>query len=168
MLKAALEAFLDFFRDFGREVKVNDSKYFDEVWDSRKASAKKELGKATDAIKTLKEVESAIGGKGCGVMTEGGLFWHYCSDSNLHSNIMSFTETLSRREGIVGDPGDVHHIIPPQNSIGYAVYTDNELVCEEIEGLYKGFRILRKRNKIIAVLPLVMLRHESYRGMHVI
>ena len=97
--------------------------------------------------------------------------WHGCRDKNLHDDIFFLAEKMrSRRSGRVGDPNDVHHIIPPHHSLWYAVYrsADGVFIKEIIDGLDRRLFLLRKNRRIIAVVVTHMVRHESYKGVDVV
>ena len=144
---------------------INDSSYFNVIWSPHQNGASKELGKAEDAIRTLNE-------------TLGGLNdsrWHTDTHNLLYERISELIECVTTYlpyplDNIIGDPEDVHHIIPPQHIVGYALYKskDGTITREVIEGLREKVEVLRRNGRIIAVESKSILRHEQYGNMHVI
>ena len=151
-------------------VVVNDLEFFNKTWKANEIEAKKELGKFANAAKTLREIEAIIDGKGCHERkTPFGLLRHQCKDEDLHRDILPLIEQLERSPEMTGDPKHVSHIIPPCNSIGYAIYTNSktDISCEVVESLYKQIKILRRKERIIVIQPYGMMRNEIYRNCHV-
>lgn len=153
------------------DIKINDFKFFDETWKQNEKRAKKELGSKECATGTLKELEDKISGGQCeDLRSRGSVIWHHCKNRDLHETVLDFLKMLnSVQPGFVGDPDDVHHIVSPQHSIGYALYKseDGRLTNEHIEGLYKILSVLRRNGRVIAVNSTGVLRHESCHGHHV-
>lgn len=154
---------------FSRKPLINDEKHWERNWKRREGSAVRELGTIRQALRTLAQLESLIGG---GLCTR--LFAHICSDESLHAAISSLTESLCTLEdkashSVVGDPKHVAFIIPPALHIGFAVSRSltSPFTHELIEGRYYTLEVLRKNAKIIAIRWRHVARMESYGNRHV-
>jgi len=171
MLEGLTSWFWDLSERLFGSVEINNSKFFDAVWNPHKDTAIKELGHKYQALTTIAQVGALMGLRHCRKLTGAEVFvFHNCASGTFHNDLASLRRALDNcREGIVGDPNDVHFIIPPCHFIGYALYRsqDGEFVCEVIEGLYKHIQILRRKGRVIAAGSAEMLRMESSGGVRV-
>ncbi len=142
---------------------------FDEHWVPYKVDAKRKLGNAKEGFNTLSALERKIKGTTCtysiaNAKDDRFFAFHNCRHESLHEMIVSFAKMVGNQDCEVGDPGDVHHIIPPMHRIGYAVSTsqDGLMVHEHFEGLKIQLEVLRRRGKIIAARMVYPMRMESY------
>lgn|SRR3989344_3310772 len=162
-----------YIRDLFLPTKINELEFCKATWTPCEREASTRLGTGEEASKTLKGILVAIYAHRCKKRFNSygfARFWHECRNQGIHEDIAEFLDTLSTTIGIIGDPKDIHHIIPPCHSFGYAIFRskDGVLIKEEIEGLRIRIQVLRRRNQIIAINSYRMLRHESYRGVRVI
>jgi hypothetical protein len=68
----------------------------------------------------------------------------------------------------VGDPNDVHEIIPPHNRIGYAIEQNPDgFTLETIELLESKCRVLRFRGMIVGIASQRVFRTEKYGGIRI-
>lgn len=125
----------------------------DAVWDRRKDGAARRLGTFAEAWRSLDDLERA--GRG---------------PSSLKDVLLRDRDLRELRdEDPVGDPKDVHHVIPPHHMIGHVIEeTVDGYALETLEALYGKWTLLRRRGKLIGAVYTSILRMESYGPIHVI
>lgn len=168
-----LQGLLGRLTSFANPVSVNDRGYLDSIWNPHRKEASKELGNFGSAFRTLRELEFEIGhSRYTGYQRHlarrcCGAGW--CTALSELADVLAAEYKSRSKPIVVGDPRDVAHIIPPRHRIGYVIYKskDGRLTLERIEGLYRAVEVLRRKGRIIAVMPLHMMRMESYGNVHI-
>ncbi len=131
----------------------SDTSEIDAVWERRKDGAARRLGTFAEARKSLDDLERA--GRG---------------PSSLKDVLLRERDLRELGDDDpVGDPKDVHHVIPPHHLIGYAVEeTLDGHALETLEALYGKWTLLRKRGKLIGAAYTSIVRMETYGPIHVV
>lgn len=165
---AYLKTGTEIISDALKKPRINALDFFKGLWVSHEQDAVRKLGSAEECRTSLIRVLKKIGARNCAKS-----YWtwlHYCQNGELHEDILDFLKMLDGRSGELGSPEDVHHIIPPRNSLGYEIARskDGVLTKERIEGLRKTFEIIHRRNRMIAINNYHMLRHESHGGIRIV
>jgi hypothetical protein len=135
------------------------------LWDSRKDKAVRRLGTFGEAQRLLDDLNAAdIPTYG----TRADLFLH-CESPEKSEDGKSSTMVQWPDDRPVGDPKDVHHIIPPHHSIGYLIEEcPDGFTLETLETRFLRREVLRQRGKIIGIMLTSMVRNESYGAHEVI
>ena len=120
------------------------------IWETLKAGARRRLGSFEEARRTLDELTPR----------------HVAADLRDLLDAHRETRELAEQDP-VGDPKDVHHIIPPRHRIGYAVEDAGTYSLETFETLNATWIVLRCRGKLIGLGETTVVRMESYGSMHV-
>lgn len=130
-----------------------DTSGIDAIWRKRQDGAARRLGTFAEARQSLDDLERAGHGP-----------------SSLKDILLRDRDLRKLGdEDPVGDPKDVHHVIPPHHLIGYAVEeTLDGHALETIEALYGKWTLLRRRGKLIGAAYTSILRMETYGPIHVV
>src|SRR5258708_3338683 len=108
---------------------VTRSPAVEEVWLKHKKDAKRRLGTVDEARKAIAVIEEA---EQCSIRET---LDRHCRHHKLEYG-----------DAIVGDPHDVHHIIPPEHRIGYAIEESPDgYTLETLELLKVCYHMLRWR-----------------------
>ena len=123
------------------------------VWNSREGRTLRRLGTFKDAIATSGELEDkGLWPSGTRDVLENLMF---TSDKGVHAE--------------VGDPDDVHHLIPPRGVIGFAIEEcPDGYSLEIIETRHTRLVALRRQGKLLGATRATVVRMESYGNTHVI
>lgn len=122
------------------------------VWNSRKDRATRRLGTFKEAIETSGELE------GMGSWPPG--------TRDVLENLMFTGSKAMHAE--VGDPDDVHHIIPPRGTIGFAIEEcPDGYSLEVLETRHTRLVALRRKGKLLGATRSTVVRMESYGNTHV-
>lgn len=145
-------------------IRVNDFEYFDMVWGPLKGGASKELGTHAQACTTIREAEQILRCTG----SRSSLYGELEPQSVVYTLSILKNHFSESSQTLVGDPDDVHYIIPPMHRIGYVLWKSGEVVCEHIEELDQYVEVLRQGGHITAVKRVGVSRMERYRNHEVI
>lgn len=144
----------------------NDFAHFESLWDANKDKASRRLGTYEELEKTISELSRYDRFS----RNEGVLYSHSRTD-DIREIIKGHRDRMNTpaQNDVVGDPNDVHYVIPPKHTFGYAIEEgQNGYVLETIEMRATAVYVLRQNGRIVAVMEAVMGRMESYNGVHVI
>jgi hypothetical protein len=149
------ERFVGLFR---RGPALNDRIKMEALWFSRGPKAVRRLGTIGEMRRTI--AAASAKGSNCGYALK--VLDEYCKLENEWRKIELPLRAKLTDDDEVGDPLDVHHIIPPKHVIGYAVEEcEDGFALETLETLNMRWTVLRLRNKIIAIDSVGLLRQEK-------
>lgn len=144
---------------------LKDRATMEALWCNRAPKAKRRLGTIAEAKRTIEAVTER--GSNCRGLLQ--VLDDYCRRENERRRDSHPPQPLLGEDDQVGDPSDVHHIIPPKHVIGYAVEEcEDGFALETIEALHVRWTVLRLRDKIIGADSVGVMRHESYGPMRVV
>lgn len=132
---------------------VMSSAGIESVWGGRKRAAVRRLGTVQEARKTVADL--------------GDLNRYVAGASDI---LDGHCRRLEMEDGgTVGDPEDVHHVIPPHHAIGYAIDDGPDgYALETFEFRQARWEILRRRGKILGVAETTVCRMEHYGPIRVV
>jgi len=161
-MPGVLKRFVGLFRQAPLE---NDGVKIEALWCNRAPKAVRRLG----TIGELRRIVAAVAAKGGNCNYALTILEEHCQWENRCRKEGEPPRAPLTDDDEVGDPKDVHHIIPPKHVIGYAIEEcEDGFALETLETLNIRWTILRLRNKIVGIEAVGMLRHESYGPFHIV
>ncbi len=156
------ERITDFFRPARA---LADRETMEALWGRRQSKAVRRLGTVGEA----KRVLAAVSRKGVSCGRIQCVLDDYCERQNDLRDRHEPRQPPVNDDEEIGDPNDVHHIIPPHHDIGYAIEECHDgFALETIETLHARWTVLRLRDKIVGVSSVSVMRHERYGPCRVV